>query len=37
VRDSVREWMIRVAFLILCATAIWTVFGDELTGMFGAR
>ncbi len=29
--DAVIEWIIRLALFALAVTAVWTVFGDDLT------
>jgi hypothetical protein len=33
--DGVREWLIRVCFVLIACTAIWTVFGDDLLALLG--
>jgi len=35
--ERVSEWIIRVAFLALAVAAVWTVFGDDLVLLLGAR
>ncbi len=33
--ERVREWIIRISFLLIAATAIWTVFGEDLSQLLG--
>jgi len=35
VSESVREWTIRVCFVVIVGVAVWTVFGDDLGALFG--
>ncbi len=31
--ERVGEWVIRLAFVGLCVTAVWTVFGEDLLAL----
>lgn len=31
------EWVIRVGFAVLCLTALWTVFGDDVAALISAE
>jgi hypothetical protein len=32
--ESVREWTIRICFVVIVGVGVWTVFGDELSALF---
>ncbi len=34
--DRVREWALRICFLLLVAALVWTVFLGDLAHLFGA-